>query len=106
MATAARCHVRRDHEPVALPIWQELLVPVEMMCLRISPVYWGLGIPRGDGSAVVVIPGFLGTDFFLTEFRAWLSRIGYKSYDSGIGLNAECPNLLIRYRLTQTIEKA
>ncbi len=89
-----------------LPIWQELLVGVEMVYLRISPVYWGLGVPRGDGSAVVVIPGFLGTDLYLTEFRVWLRRIGYKAYYSGIGLNAECPNLLIRQRLEQQIQRA
>ena len=89
-----------------LPIWQELLVGVEMAFLRISPVYWGYGIPRGDGSAVVVVPGFLGTDLYLTEFRAWLRRIGYDTYYSGIGMNAECPNLLIRQRLDEAIDKA
>jgi pimeloyl-ACP methyl ester carboxylesterase len=91
---------------VSLPIWQELLVGVEMVYLRLSPVYWGYGIPKGDGSAVVVIPGFMGTDLYLTEFRAWLGRIGYKPYSSGIGLNAECPNLLFRLHLARTIEKA
>src|SRR5689334_25365172 len=85
----------KEYQAVPLPIWQELLVGVEMVYLRISPVYWGFGIPRGDGAAVVVIPGFLGTDLYLTEFRAWLSRIGYTPYFSGIGVNAECPNLLI-----------
>ncbi len=33
-------------------------------------------------------------------------RIGYRPYFSGIGINAECPNLLIQRRLNQTIEKA
>jgi len=95
-----------ESRSVPLPIWQELLVGVEMVYLRISPVYWGFGVPRGDGSAVVVIPGFLGTDLYLAEFRAWLGRIGYKPFISNIGLNAECPNLLIRQRLNATIEKA
>jgi len=97
---------RKPYEAVPLPIWQELLVGVEMAYLRISPVYWGCGIPRGDGAPVVVVPGFLGTDFYLTEFRAWLRRIGYKPHDSRIGLNADCPNLLIRHRLAATVEKA
>ena len=91
---------------MTLPIWQELLVGVEMTYLRISPVYWGYGVPQGDGSAVVVIPGFLTTDFYLGEFRAWLRRIGYSPYFSNIGVNAECPNLLMRMRLTDTIQKA
>jgi len=105
MATR-RAGVQKTYESAPLPIWQELLVGVEMASLRISPVYWGYGIPRGDGSAVVVVPGFLATDFYLTEFRAWLRRIGYTSFDSNIGVNAECPNLLIKHRLTATIEKA
>jgi len=69
-------------------------------------VYYGLGVPRGDGSAVIIIPGFLGTDLYLTEMHAWLRRIGYRPYFSGIGVNAECPNLLIQRRLNQTIETA
>jgi len=98
--------VRRKYEAVALPIWLEGLALLEMLCLRASPVYWGFGVPPGDGSAVVVVPGFMLTDLYLTEFRLWLRRMGYKAYSSGIGINAECPNLLIRQRLTLTIEKA
>jgi pimeloyl-ACP methyl ester carboxylesterase len=91
---------------VPLPIWLELLAGVEMLYLRVSPVYWGYGIPQGDGSAVVVVPGFLLSDLYLAEFRAWLSRIGYRPYSSGIGINAECPNLLVKHRLIETVEKA
>jgi len=62
--------------------------------------------PPGDGSAVVVVPGFLGTDFYLTQFRNWLKRIGYTPYYSGISMNADCPNLLIRQSLSEAIETA
>lgn len=103
---SSRNGVRKEYEAVSLPIWQELLVGVEMATLRISPVYWGFGIPQGDGSAVVVIPGFMTTEVYLVEFRTWLRRIGYKTHSSGIGLNAECPNLLIKHRLSESIEKA
>src|ERR1017187_2241213 len=89
--------VRKPHEALSLPIWNELLVGIEMVYLRSSDLYWGFGIPPGDGSAVVVIPGFLLTDLYLMEFRSWINRIGYKAYFSGIGLNAECANLLIQY---------
>lgn len=98
--------VRKDYEAVSLPIWLELLAGVEMLYLRLSPVYWGYGVPRGDGSGVVVVPGFLLTDLYLTEFRAWLRRIGYRPYGSGIGINAECPNLLIKRHLIDTVETA
>jgi len=88
------------------PFWTEALFGAEVLLLHATPVYYGLGVPRGDGSAVVIIPGFLGTDLYLTELHAWLRRIGYRPYFSGIGINAECPNLLIQRRLNQTIEKA
>jgi pimeloyl-ACP methyl ester carboxylesterase len=81
-------------------------VGAEILILHASPVYYGFGVPRGDGSAVVIIPGFLGTDLYLTELFAWLRRVGYRPYFSGIGLNAECPNLLIQRRLTQTVDTA
>jgi len=79
---------------------------VEMAFLRISPIFWGYGVPHGDGSGVVVVPGFLGTDLYLKQLRSWLRRIGYKPYDSGIRLNAECPNLLMRQHLNDVIGEA
>ena len=55
---------------------------------------------------MVVVPGFLMNDLYLIEFRAWLRRLGYQPYSSGIGINAECPNLLIKQHLIDTVEKA
>jgi triacylglycerol lipase len=101
-----KVHVREDRAEADISIWKEALCGAELLLLHASPVYYGLGIPRGDGSAVVVIPGFLGTDLYLTQLHSWLGRIGYQAYVSGIGLNAECPNLLIRHRLNDTIDKA
>jgi len=96
----------KEEEPVHLPIWQEWLAGVELVFLQVSPVYWGFGIPHGDGSAVVLVPGFLGTDLYLTQFAIWLRRIGYKTFYSGIRINADCPNLLIRRNLNEAIEQA
>ena len=42
----------------------------------------------------------------LFGLHAWLSRIGYRPYFSGIGTNADCPNLLITRRLNETIDQA
>lgn len=89
-----------------MSLWTEALFGAEVLLLHASPVYYGFGVPRGDGSGVVIIPGFLGTDLYLNELRAWLTRIGYRAYFSGIGINADCPNLLIQRRLTETIKKA
>lgn len=87
-------------------LWTEALFGAEILILHATPVYYGLGVPRGNGSAVVLIPGFLGTDVYMTELHAWLQRIGYRPYFSGIGINAECPNLLIQRRLNQTVDRA
>jgi alpha/beta hydrolase family protein len=87
-------------------LWTEALFGAELLLLHAAPVFYGFGVPRGDGSGVVVIPGFLGTDVYLMEMHAWLGRIGYRPYFSGIGVNAECPNLLIQRRLNETIETA
>jgi pimeloyl-ACP methyl ester carboxylesterase len=55
---------------------------------------------------VVLIQAFLCPDFYLTPLHQWLRRIGYKPVFSGIGVNTECPNLLITRQLNETIEKA
>lgn len=89
----------------ALPIWFESLVGVDWALLHLSPVYYGFGVPAGDGSPVVVVPGFLGSDFYLYELYMWLARIGYRPYLSGIGWNADCLNTLSE-RLIATIRRA
>jgi pimeloyl-ACP methyl ester carboxylesterase len=86
-------------------MWRECFAAIEAALLHIAPVYWGLGQPHGDGSGVVLIPGFLGTDAVLVELYAWLYRMDYKPYFSGIRINAECPNLLIRRTLDATIDR-
>ncbi len=92
-------------EPAAVPLWREALFGVDWLALRLSPVYYGFGVPHGDGAPVIVIPGFLGTDTYLTEMYHWLRRIGYKSYYSRIGRNSECPDVL-RDRLFETMDLA
>lgn len=95
-----------EHEAAHhLSMWQEALVGVEVVLLHASPVYYGLGVPKGDGSAVILIPGFLASDVYLVELYAFLSRIGYKPYYSGMGVN-ECPNLLMQRGLGRTMEQA
>ena len=98
--------IREDHAEADISIWKEALFAAELLLLHTSPVYYGLGIPRGDGSAVVVVPGFLGSDTYLAQLHAWLGKIGYRPYFSGIGINAQCPNLLIEQRIAENIQKA
>ncbi|PSH04338.1 MAG: hypothetical protein CXZ00_08265 [Acidobacteria bacterium] len=94
--------------PAEAPLtkWHESLVGVDLLLLFASPVYYSVGVPRGDGSAVIMIPGFMHGDVYLMILYAWLSRVGYRPYYSGIDLNAECPDLLIKSQLNQLIDEA
>jgi pimeloyl-ACP methyl ester carboxylesterase len=75
------------------------------MALWSSPVYYGWGVSPGDGSPVVVVPGFLGTDWYLLELYGWLWRVGYRPHLSDIGRNAECLDILSS-RLCETVKQA
>ena len=93
------------YEPTSRPIWLEALFPLDWIALHASPVYYGFGIPHGRGEPVVLVPGFLGSDRYLTEMHLWLRRIGYRPYFSGIGRNVDCPELLTQ-RLVMTVQQA
>jgi len=58
--------------------------------LLADPVFYGAGVPRGDGRAVVVIPGLFGSDLYLEPMRNWLGRIGYAPVRSALSVNAGC----------------
>jgi hypothetical protein len=73
------------YEPAGSPIWLEALFPLDWIALHASPVYYGFGVPRGHGEPVILVPGFLGDDRYLTEMHLWLRRVGYRPYFSGIG---------------------
>lgn len=55
-----------------------------------SPIYRGEGVPRGDGRAVVLLPGFLAGDFTLGVLSGWLERIGYAPHGTGMRANVDC----------------
>jgi len=96
----------QPHPEADTSLWTEALFGAEVLLLHATPVYYGFGVPHGDDSAVVIIPGFLGTDLYLTELHGWLGRIGYRAYFSGIGINADCPNLLVQRHVSATIKRA
>lgn len=95
----------KDIRSHSLPIWFESLVGVDWALLHLSPVYYGFGVPQGDGSPTIVVPGFLGSDIYLYELHLWLLRTGYKSYLSNIGWNVECLHTLTE-KLIETIKRA
>jgi len=63
----SRQRILEDDVAAPLSMLPEALFGVEILLLRATPAYYGLGVPRGDGSGVVVIPGFLGSDLYLME---------------------------------------
>jgi pimeloyl-ACP methyl ester carboxylesterase len=59
----------------------------EFGMLLADPIYWGLGVPRGDGRPVLVLPGLFAGDGYLQPLRDWLGRHGYSPVKSGIDRN-------------------
>lgn len=68
----------------------------ELSRLLSDPVYYGVGVPSGDGRPVLVLPGLFGNDLYLRPLRGWLARIGYRPHRSGLLVNAGCPERLSR----------
>ena len=96
-----------EHDPsverVQTPLWLEGRWASEWMKLKMSPVYWGYGIPHGRGEPVLLVPGFLAGDWMMLEMARWLRRIGYKPFHANIVWNTDCPDLTAR-RLLQRAE--
>ena len=74
-------------EPLALAEFAQLLA---------DPIYYGVGVPRGDGRLVAVLPGLFGNDWYLQPLHLWLARIGYRPVRSSLLVNAGCPERLSR----------
>ena len=102
---SANPRLLRDSVPAALPLWREALAAAEFSFLPFTPIFHGFGVPRGDGAAVILVPGFTATDGYLAPMRGWLRRIGYRPYRSDIGHNADCLDRLGK-RLVETLQTA
>jgi pimeloyl-ACP methyl ester carboxylesterase len=77
----------------------------ELARLLVDPVFHGVGVPRGAGQTVLLIPGFLAGDPSLSVMADWLARIGYRPCPSGIQMNVDCSNRAL-LRLEQRLEEA
>lgn len=76
------------------PAWREMLTGVQWLRLRRSAVFRGEGVPRGDGSPVLLAHGFLTRRVYLEPMRAWLERLGYRARLADLGWNADCYDAL------------
>lgn len=78
---------------LAVRAWQPA---AEFGLLLQDPIYWGWGVPRGDGHAVLVLPGLLGGDSYLRPLRGWLRRVGYDPLRSELDRNPGWSEELVR----------
>ena len=88
-----------------LPLWREAFAGGDWVRLHFSPVYIGIGVTKGEGEPVVLVPGFTASDQSLLELKVWLERMGYRAYYSGLGRNVGCPTDLTK-ALCETVERA
>jgi len=72
------------------PLWRESRLPAERVALQLDPVWRGVGVPRGDGQAVLLVAGFMAGDPTLGTMAAWLKRLGYKPRRAGLRANVDC----------------
>jgi triacylglycerol lipase len=63
---------------------------LEFAQLLVDPVFRGIGLPRGDGRAVMLMPGLGGGDQTLLVLAVWLQRLGYRPRLCGFVANVSC----------------
>ena len=63
---------------------------LELGRMLADPVWRSVGVPRGDGRPVVLMPGFLAGDQTLLVIAAWLRRLGYRPRLCGFVANTGC----------------
>jgi triacylglycerol lipase len=68
---------------------------LEAARLVMDPVYRADGVPRGDGRAVLLLPGFLAGDWSLRVLADWLRRLGYVPRTCGFRLNVGCSDVAL-----------
>ena len=96
----------KDQQPASVPIWREALAGLDWFSLRdLARASTAVTSRAATAPAVVLVPGFLASDWYLFEIHAWLSRIGYRAELSRVGRNAECLDV-IADRLFVTVEAA
>lgn len=82
------------------PVWwgahlREVRWQAELARLVADPVWRGVGLPRGAGEPVLLIPGFLAGDQSLSVMASWLRRLGYQPRRAGISFNVRCSDTAI-----------
>ena len=74
---------------------REVRWQAELARLLADPVWRGVGLPRGDGGPVLLIPGFLAGDQSLSVMASWLRRLGHAPRRAGISFNVACSDTAV-----------
>lgn len=69
-------------------ILAESSAPAEFLFGALAPL--DRSLPRGDGRAMMLIPGFWGSDASLMVLRSKLVALGFDAVTWGLGLNNRC----------------
>jgi triacylglycerol lipase len=77
-----------------LPLWREAFAGVDWLELHFSDAYAGVGVHRGSGEPVVLVPGLMARDTSMLELKCWLERMGYDAHYSEVGRLSGCPEEL------------
>lgn len=77
-----------DGEPIAAPRGRTLpeVAGLARSVARL-PALRRAALPRGDGGAVLVLPGFLTSDRSTLVLRRFLGRLGWRAQGWGLGIN-------------------
>lgn len=65
---------------------REARAPLEMLCFALGLPFTG-SLPRGDGHAVMLLPGFGAGDLAMRPLALALDRLGYRGFAWGQGRN-------------------
>jgi triacylglycerol lipase len=77
------------------PLWREGLAVAERAALPFDPVAWGVGVPRGHGRPVLLVPPYMAGDESLATLATWLRSCGYRPIAMGLGPNVGCAGALV-----------
>ena len=103
---ASNGHVDLSSSAGQRSLGYELIPADPAFMLLFHPVYTrGEGIPRGDGSPMIFVPGIFSSDAYMRPMRNWAKRRGYAGEDSNIILNVGSWRLHLQ-RLKESTRRA
>jgi pimeloyl-ACP methyl ester carboxylesterase len=84
-------------------IWREALAAFEGVDLYLSRPELARDVMHGDGTPVLLLPGYLAGDRSLAPLSSWIERIGYAPQQAAISTNVDCATRTTR-RLVERLE--